>query len=128
MADMRRNAVIVAASIGLAVDDHVAFDDDAMLEPRMLVRGQHAAGRAAQQERIVVPQPLDLDVARKFPPPVFAPDVDEAACLHRVDRPHDPTPQSNRDKDLYLAHGRIAVARAEPTADRVLDRMKRFGS
>ena len=55
MGDMGGHAVIVAASVCFAVDDHIAFDDHAMFEPGMLVRRQHAAGRAAQQKGIVVP-------------------------------------------------------------------------
>ena len=53
--DMRGHAVIVAAFVGFAVDDHVAFDDHAMLEAGMLVRRQHPAGRATQQEGMLVP-------------------------------------------------------------------------
>jgi putative ABC transport system ATP-binding protein len=40
---------------------------------------------------------------------------------------HDPTAASYSDKVLFLADGRIVDAMAEPTAERVLDRMKRFG-
>jgi putative ABC transport system ATP-binding protein len=40
---------------------------------------------------------------------------------------HDPTAASYSDKVLFLADGRIVDEMAEPTADRVLDRMKRFG-
>jgi len=40
---------------------------------------------------------------------------------------HDPTAASYSDKVLFLADGRIVDAMVEPTADRVLDRMKRFG-
>jgi putative ABC transport system ATP-binding protein len=40
---------------------------------------------------------------------------------------HDPTAASYSDKVLFLADGRIVDEMAEPSADRVLDRMKRFG-
>jgi putative ABC transport system ATP-binding protein len=40
---------------------------------------------------------------------------------------HDPTAASYSDKVLFLADGRIVDEMTEPSADRVLDRMKRFG-
>jgi putative ABC transport system ATP-binding protein len=40
---------------------------------------------------------------------------------------HDPNAASYSDNVLFLADGRIVDEMAEPTADRVLDRMKRFG-
>jgi putative ABC transport system ATP-binding protein len=40
---------------------------------------------------------------------------------------HDPTAASYSDNVLFLADGRIVDEMAEPTAERVLDRMKRFG-
>jgi len=41
---------------------------------------------------------------------------------------HDPTAASYADRVIFLADGRIVNEMVEPTADRVLDRMKRFGS
>jgi putative ABC transport system ATP-binding protein len=40
---------------------------------------------------------------------------------------HDPTAASYSDKVLFLADGRIVDEMAEPSAERLLDRMKRFG-
>jgi putative ABC transport system ATP-binding protein len=40
---------------------------------------------------------------------------------------HDPSAASYSDDVLFLADGRIVDEMAEPTAERVLDRMKRFG-
>ncbi len=40
---------------------------------------------------------------------------------------HDPTAASFADRVIFLADGRIVDEMAEPTAERVLDRMKRFG-
>jgi putative ABC transport system ATP-binding protein len=40
---------------------------------------------------------------------------------------HDPNAASYSDKVLFLADGRIVDEMAEPSAERVLDRMKRFG-
>jgi putative ABC transport system ATP-binding protein len=40
---------------------------------------------------------------------------------------HDPTAASYSDKVMFLADGRIVDEMAEPSADRVLDRMKQFG-
>ena len=40
---------------------------------------------------------------------------------------HDPNAASYSDDVLFLADGRIVDEMAEPTAERVLDRMKRFG-
>jgi putative ABC transport system ATP-binding protein len=40
---------------------------------------------------------------------------------------HDPTAASYSDNALFLADGRIVDEMAEPSAERVLDRMKRFG-
>jgi putative ABC transport system ATP-binding protein len=40
---------------------------------------------------------------------------------------HDPTAASYADRIVFLADGRIVDEMHEPTADRVLDRMKRFG-
>ena len=39
---------------------------------------------------------------------------------------HDPTAAAYADRVLFLADGRIVDELREPTADRVLDRMKRF--
>ena len=39
---------------------------------------------------------------------------------------HDPHAASYADNVLFLADGQIVDEMAEPTADRVLDRMKRF--
>ncbi|HVM01520.1 MAG TPA: ABC transporter ATP-binding protein [Acidimicrobiales bacterium] len=40
---------------------------------------------------------------------------------------HDPTAASYADRIVFLADGRIVDEMFEPTAERVLDRMKRFG-
>jgi putative ABC transport system ATP-binding protein len=40
---------------------------------------------------------------------------------------HDPVAASHADRVLFLADGRIVDELAEPTAERVLERMKRFG-
>jgi putative ABC transport system ATP-binding protein len=40
---------------------------------------------------------------------------------------HDPTAASHADRVVFLADGRIVDEMPDPTADRVLDRMKRFG-
>jgi putative ABC transport system ATP-binding protein len=40
---------------------------------------------------------------------------------------HDPVAASYADRVIFLADGRIVDEMTEPTADRVLDRMKRFG-
>ena len=40
---------------------------------------------------------------------------------------HDPSAAAYADRVLFLADGRIVDDMADPTADRVLDRMKRFG-
>ena len=40
---------------------------------------------------------------------------------------HDPVAASYADRVIFLADGRIVDEMADPTADRVLDRMKRFG-
>ncbi|MFT3852670.1 MAG: ABC transporter ATP-binding protein [Ilumatobacteraceae bacterium] len=40
---------------------------------------------------------------------------------------HDPVAASYADRVVFLADGRIVDEMAEPTAERVLDRMKRFG-
>jgi putative ABC transport system ATP-binding protein len=40
---------------------------------------------------------------------------------------HDPNAASYSDKVLFLADGRIVDEMAEPSAERVLDRLKRFG-
>ncbi|MEI7547200.1 MAG: ABC transporter ATP-binding protein [Actinomycetota bacterium] len=40
---------------------------------------------------------------------------------------HDPNAASYADRVIFLADGKIAAEMADPTAERVLDRMKRFG-
>lgn len=40
---------------------------------------------------------------------------------------HDPTAAAHADRVLFLADGRIVDEMSRPTAERVLDRMKRFG-
>jgi putative ABC transport system ATP-binding protein len=40
---------------------------------------------------------------------------------------HDPVAASYADRALFLADGRIVDEMADPTADRVLDRLKKFG-
>jgi putative ABC transport system ATP-binding protein len=40
---------------------------------------------------------------------------------------HDPNAASYADRVVFLADGRIVDEMADPTPDRVLDRMKRFG-
>ena len=40
---------------------------------------------------------------------------------------HDPVAASYADRVIFLADGRIVDEMHEPTAERVLDRMKRFG-
>lgn len=40
---------------------------------------------------------------------------------------HDPTAASTTDRILFLADGRVVDEMHDPTADRVLERMKRFG-
>ena len=40
---------------------------------------------------------------------------------------HDPNAASFADRVIFLADGRIVDEMADPTAERVLDRMKRFG-
>ena len=41
---------------------------------------------------------------------------------------HDPVAAAHADAVLFLADGRIVDSMADPSADRILDRMKRFGS
>lgn len=41
---------------------------------------------------------------------------------------HDPVAAAHADRIVFLADGRIVDEMHDPTADRVLDRMKRFGS
>jgi len=40
---------------------------------------------------------------------------------------HDPAAAAYSDRVLFLADGRIVDELTDPTADTVLDRMKRFG-
>ena len=40
---------------------------------------------------------------------------------------HDPNAASYADRVIFLADGKVVDEMLEPTADRVLDRMKRFG-
>ena len=40
---------------------------------------------------------------------------------------HDPVAASYADRVVFLADGRIVDEMADPTAERVLDRMKKFG-
>jgi putative ABC transport system ATP-binding protein len=40
---------------------------------------------------------------------------------------HDPVAAGYADRVIFLADGRIVDEMLEPSADRVLDRMKRFG-
>jgi putative ABC transport system ATP-binding protein len=40
---------------------------------------------------------------------------------------HDPNAASFSDRVLFLADGRIVDEMEQPTSDRVLDRLKRFG-
>ena len=40
---------------------------------------------------------------------------------------HDPIAAGYADRVIFLADGRIVDEMPEPTAERVLDRMKRFG-
>jgi putative ABC transport system ATP-binding protein len=40
---------------------------------------------------------------------------------------HDPGAASRADRIVFLADGRVVDEMFEPTAERVLDRMKRFG-
>ena len=40
---------------------------------------------------------------------------------------HDPTAASYADRVIFLADGKIVDEMQEPTAERVLDRMKKFG-
>ena len=40
---------------------------------------------------------------------------------------HDPTAASYADRIVFLAAGRIVDEMTKPTAERVLERMKRFG-
>ena len=40
---------------------------------------------------------------------------------------HDPVAASYADRVIFLADGKIVDEMPEPTAERVLDRMKRFG-
>jgi len=40
---------------------------------------------------------------------------------------HDPVAASYADRVIFLADGKIVDEMTEPTADKVLDRMKRFG-
>ena len=40
---------------------------------------------------------------------------------------HDPVAASYADRVIFLADGKIVDEMTEPTAERVLDRMKRFG-
>jgi len=40
---------------------------------------------------------------------------------------HDANAASYADRVIFLADGRIVDEMADPTAERVLDRMKRFG-
>jgi putative ABC transport system ATP-binding protein len=40
---------------------------------------------------------------------------------------HDPVAASYADRIVFLADGRVVDEMVEPTAERVLDRMKRFG-
>jgi len=41
---------------------------------------------------------------------------------------HDPVAAAWADRVLFLADGRLVDEMASPTAERVLDRMKRFGA
>ena len=41
---------------------------------------------------------------------------------------HDPVAAAWADRVLFLADGRLVDEMSDPTADRVLDRMKRFGA
>ena len=40
---------------------------------------------------------------------------------------HDPSAASYADRVVFLADGKIVDEMSEPTADRVLDRLKQFG-
>ena len=40
---------------------------------------------------------------------------------------HDPTAASTADRILFLADGRVVDEMHDPTPERVLERMKRFG-
>ncbi len=40
---------------------------------------------------------------------------------------HDPVAASYSDRVIFLADGKIVDEMADPTAERVLDRLKRFG-
>ena len=40
---------------------------------------------------------------------------------------HDPNAAGHADRIVFLADGRIVDEMSEPTAERVLDRMKQFG-
>ena len=40
---------------------------------------------------------------------------------------HDPVAASYADRIIFLADGRVVDEMRSPTADRVLDRMKKFG-
>jgi len=40
---------------------------------------------------------------------------------------HDPVAAAHADRIVFLADGRIVDAMLEPTVERVLDRIKRFG-
>jgi len=40
---------------------------------------------------------------------------------------HDPSAASYADRVVFIADGKIVDEMNEPTADRVLDRLKRFG-
>jgi putative ABC transport system ATP-binding protein len=40
---------------------------------------------------------------------------------------HDPSAASYADRVIFLADGKVVDEMREPTAERVLDRMKRFG-
>ena len=40
---------------------------------------------------------------------------------------HDPNAASYADRVIFLADGKIVDEMLEPTAERVLDRMKKFG-
>ena len=41
---------------------------------------------------------------------------------------HDPVAASYADRIVFLADGRIVDEMSEPTAGRILDRMRRFGA
>ena len=53
-------------------------------------------------------------------------EIDYRTLEESIDLAHDPTAASYADQVVFLSDGQLVDGMAEPTADRVLDRMKMF--